>query len=166
MTRTKMKRRDFLRVTLAVGAAASLPVLRPHRASANKAAAWPAEGFDAETLTDAMKKTIGKSDVPLSPKVKLNVPKTAENGAVVPVTVEVDSPMTAADYIETLYLYVDDNPRPLASEFHFTPASGKAYVQQRLKMGGTSNIRAVAKTNKGQLMAAAQEVRVTIAGCG
>jgi sulfur-oxidizing protein SoxY len=161
-----MRRRDFLRITLAAGATAGLAAFARRRACADNAAVQPSQAFEARTLADALRQTVGKGDVPLSARVKLKAPATAENGAEVPVSVEVDSPMTADDYVKTVYLYVDKNPKPLASEFHFTPASGRAYFRLRIKMGDTSNVRAVAKTNKGLLMAAVREVRVTISGCG
>lgn len=94
----------------------------------------------------------------------------AENGGAVPVTVDVDSPITVDDvddYIETVYLFVDHNPTPLASKFQFTPENGQAYFQERIKMAKTDHVRVIARTNKGMLMASTpREVKVTIGGCG
>jgi len=170
VTKNTMQRRQFLSATLATGAvatAAGLGLLRPQLAFAGDVSGWPAKAFDAKVLNDAMMASVGKTDVAVSPKVKLTAPTIAENGGAVPVTIEVDSPMTADDYIATVYLFVDHNPTPLASQFNFTPASGQAYIQERIKMAKTDNVRVIAKTNKGVLMASApREVKVTIGGCG
>ncbi len=165
-----IERRQFLGASLATGAvatAAGLGLIKPQLAFADNVAGWPAKAFDAKSLKEAMSDSVGKTNVPVSSKVKLTAPTIAENGGAVPVTIEVDSPMTADDYIAAVYLFVDHNPTPLASQFTFTPAAGKAYIQQRIKMAKTDNVRVVAKTNKGVLMASApREVKVTIGGCG
>ncbi len=170
MTNKTIQRRHFLGTTLATGAvatAAGMGLLKPGMAFADNVPGWPEKAFDAKVLKDSMADAIGKSTVPVSAKVKLTAPTIAENGGAVPVTIEVDSPMTADDYIAAVYLFVDHNPTPLASQFNFTPASGQAYIQERIKMAKTDNVRVIAKTNKGVLMASApREVKVTIGGCG
>lgn len=170
MLKKTIHRRQFLGTTIATGAvatAAGMGLLKPQMAFANDVAGWPAKAFDAKVLKDAMTDAIGKTSVPVSAKVKLTAPTIAENGGAVPVTIEVDSPMTADDYIASVYLFVDHNPTPLASQFTFTPACGQAYIQERIKMAKTDNVRVIAKTNKGVLMASApREVKVTIGGCG
>lgn len=163
-----MKRRKFLGISVVgVAAVAGSGMLMPAIAHAANVAGWPAAAFDAKALDAAMKDSIGTTSVKVSPKVHLTAPTIAENGAAVPVTVAVDYPMTDADYIESIYLYVDHNPTPLASAFHFSADNGQAYFQARIKMAKTDMVRAVAKTNKGVLMASKpQEVKVTIGGCG
>ncbi len=167
----QMKRRKFLGISaFGVAAMASSGMLIPAIANAATAANvkdWPAAAFDAKTLDVAMKDSIDATSVKVSPKVHLTAPTIAENGAAVPVTVDVDYPMAADDYIESVYLYVDHNPTPLASAFHFTANSGHAYFQERIKMAKTDLVRAVARTNKGVMMSSKpQEVKVTIGGCG
>ena len=166
----QMQRRQFLGTGVtaaAVAAVAGTGLLRAGNAFADNVAGWPAKAFDAKVLDAAMTDSVGKTNIPVSSKVSLKAPTIAENGGAVPVTIEVDSPMTAVDYIATVWLFVDHNPTPLASQFTFTPACGKAYIQQRIKMAKTDNVRVVAKTNKGELMASApREVKVTIGGCG
>ncbi|MCE5387325.1 MAG: thiosulfate oxidation carrier protein SoxY [Acidithiobacillus sp.] len=166
----KVQRREFLGTSataVAVAAVAGSGLLRAGSAIAGDVAGWPAKAFDAKVLDQAMTDSIGKTSIPVSAKVSLKAPTIAENGGSVPVTIEVDSPMTADDYISTVWLFVDHNPTPLASQFNFTPACGKAYIQERIKMAKTDNVRVVAKTNKGELMASApKEVKVTIGGCG
>ncbi len=163
-----MKRREFInKSALGMVVVAGSSYLIPGIANAANVPGWPAAPFDAKVLDKAMEASIKTTSVTISPKVHLTAPTIAENGAAVPVTVDVDYPMDPGDYIDTIYLYIDHNPTPLASEFHFTPANGRAYFQERVKMAKTDHMRVVAKTNKGVLMASApREVKVTIGGCG
>lgn len=165
-----IQRRQFIGTSLVAGAAVTLAggaLLRSGAALADNVAGWPAKAFDAKALDQAMAASVGKNNVPVSPKVKLTAPTIAENGGAVPVTIEIDSPMTADDYVSTVWLFVDHNPTPLASQFDLTPGFGAAYFQQRIKMAKTDNVRVIAKTSKGEFMASApREVKVTIGGCG
>jgi sulfur-oxidizing protein SoxY len=99
-------------------------------------------------------------------KVKLDMPQIAENGAVVPVTISVDSPMTDADHVKAVHLLSEGNPLPEIATFHFTPACGKAVCSTRIRMARTQFIVAVAETSTGALHSGKTEVKVTIGGCG
>ena len=50
--------------------------------------------------------------------------------------------------------------------FHFSPASGVAEANTRIRLATTQNIIAVAKMNDGSFVMAAKQVKVTIGGCG
>ncbi|WP_280939926.1 thiosulfate oxidation carrier protein SoxY, partial [Methylobacterium sp. CCH7-A2] len=64
---------------------------------------------DEKAVMAEIKKLYG--DKPLGEgKIKLDVPEIAENGLVVPVNVEVESPMTEADYVKAVHIYADGNP--------------------------------------------------------
>ncbi|MFZ5660640.1 MAG: thiosulfate oxidation carrier protein SoxY [Pseudomonadota bacterium] len=160
-----LKRRTFLRGTLATGAVIAAASAGLLRAGQVLAAEWPAAAFQATKLDEAMKAALGSTEIKDGP-VQIKAPTIAENGAVVPVTVTTDSPMTADNYVSDIYIFVDNNPSPLIASFHLTPMSGKADVSTRIKMGKTSKVRAVVKTNKGEMFQAANEVKVTIGGCG
>jgi sulfur-oxidizing protein SoxY len=101
-----------------------------------------------------------------SGKVKLDLPSIAENGLVVPLNFEVESPMTEKDYVKAVHFYADGNPNPQVADFYFTPMSPKAAGQIRIRLAQTQNIVAVAEMSDGKLYTARQEVKVTIGGCG
>ena len=113
----------------------------------------------------AMKKLIGDK-TPKSGRIKIDMPQIAENGNTVPLTVEVDSPMTKDDYVKTVHVFAELNPRPDVASFHFTPRSGVAYVSTRMRMAKTQNIVAVAEMSNGDVYMVKTEVKVTIGGCG
>ncbi len=116
-------------------------------------AAFNANDADA-AITDAFGGPATESD-----QVMLKIPDIAENGAVVPVTISTD----LAD-VEAIGVVVEKNPTPLAALFELTPQSVPE-VSVRIKMGESSNVRAVVKAG-GKLYSASKEVKVTIGGCG
>lgn len=113
----------------------------------------------------AIKKLYGDKAISSS-KVKLDMPQIAENGNVVPVTLTVDSPMTADDYVKAVHLFSEGNPIPDVASFYFTPGCGKASCSMRMRMANTQFVVAVAETSKGELYTGKTEVKVTIGGCG
>ncbi len=99
-------------------------------------------------------------------KVKLDLPSIAENGLVVPLNFEVESPMSATDYVKAVHIWADGNPSPGIASFRFTPMAPKAAAQIRIRLAKTQNIVAVAEMSNGDLYTAKKEVKVTIGGCG
>lgn len=98
-------------------------------------------------------------------KIQLKVPQIAENGATVPFTVIVDSPMSETDYVKAIHVVTEGNPAPGVASYYFTPASGKAEVSSRMRLARTQNVRAVAVMSDGSVHAARQEIKVTVGGC-
>ena len=98
--------------------------------------------------------------------IKLDLPLIAENGAVVPVSVEVNAPMTPQRYVKAVYIISDKNRRPLNAKFNLTPAMGQAYVGANLRLGESTDVRAIAEMSDGTLLQAKREVKVTVGGCG
>lgn len=120
---------------------------------------------DAAMLAEAIKKMIGDKS-PQEGKIELELPQIAENGNTVPVGVTVDSPMTSDNYVKSVHLFADGNPRPEIASVHFTDMSGKAQASTRIRLARTQNIVAVAEMSDGSVYKAAKEVKVTIGGCG
>jgi sulfur-oxidizing protein SoxY len=99
-------------------------------------------------------------------RVRLDLPEIAENGNTVPMTVSVESPMTEQSYVSDVLIVSDGNPRGGVATFHFTPASGVAEANVRIRLAETQNVIAVAKMNDGSFFTASKPVKVTIGGCG
>ena len=74
--------------------------------------------------------------------------------------------MEEGNYVKKLYIFADENYHPLIATTDLTPANGKAALSLRIKMRKTSQVRAIAETNKGELYGAIKSVKVTIGGCG
>lgn len=155
-----MKRRSFLQ---AVGlAAAASAVITPSVAFGAEKPKGPNEmGLDA-----ALKAVTGGKAVTPSDKVHLKAPEIAENGAVVPITVEVDSPMTPDDYVKAIHVFATKNSNVRTADIMLTPANGIAMFATRIKLGSTQEVMVVAETSKGEFLSASQSIKVTIGGCG
>lgn len=98
-------------------------------------------------------------------RVTVKLPPIAENGYSVPISVTVDSPMTADDYVKRVAILSPRNPHPLLAQYHFTPRSGRAAVDARIRMSGTQAIQAVAEMSDGSLWSGSMETVVTLAAC-
>lgn len=99
-------------------------------------------------------------------RIAIRLPAIAENGNAVPLTVAVESPMTAADHVRTVHVFADANPFAEVASFHFTPACGRAEASTRIRLGETQDVIALAEMSDGSVYLARQEVKVTIGGCG
>lgn len=148
-------RRTVVKAIAAGGALIGASVMLPRVVMA----AWAESAFKANNQDAAMNALLGSSETAESAAVTLKAPGIAENGAVVPVTVR-----TGMDNVESISIFVENNPTPLVAEF-IIPAGTDADVSTRLRMGKTSKVTAVVKAD-GKLYSAAKEVKVTIGGCG
>ena len=99
-------------------------------------------------------------------KITLKLPEIAENGATVPITVIVDSPMTDGDHVKFVHIVSEGNPNPEVVTFNLSASMGKAEVRTRMRLGKTQNVRAVAVMSDGSIYGASKKVKVTIGGCG
>ena len=145
-TRTvPVTRRDVLRFAgMGLIAAAAVPLM-PGRAWAT-----------AEDVSAIIAQRYGGAQ-PKQGRIDLVLPEIAENGNTVPVSVRVDSPMAAGDYVKSVSLFAEGNPLPEVATFRFTP---------RMRLAGTQNVVAVAEMSDGSVYMAKKEVKVTIGGCG
>jgi sulfur-oxidizing protein SoxY len=114
---------------------------------------------------EAIKKFTG-GKTPVQGKVKLDLPEIAENGNTVPMTVTVESPMTEQSHVTDVMVVANENPRSGVVTFHFSPASGVAEANTRIRLAATQDVTAVAKMNDGSFFMASKQVKVTIGGCG
>ncbi len=117
-----------------------------------------------EAADEIAKFTGGKT--PEQGKIAIELPEIAENGNTVPLSISVDAPMTADNYVSEILVVAEGNPHPGVARFHFSPMSGKALVSTRIRLAATQNIVVVAKTSGGQFFTGQKLVKVTIGGCG
>lgn len=150
-------RRTFLKGTLAGGVlavAATAGLLKPTRVLA---AAWPSAAFEAKSVDDAVKALFGTAQAADSKAITIKAPPQAENAAVVPVDVTTTLP------VEAIAVLVAGNANPLVANANLSGADG--YFSVRLKMGKTSDVKVVVKS-QGKLYSASAPVKVTVGGCG
>ncbi|HEX6961351.1 MAG TPA: thiosulfate oxidation carrier protein SoxY [Lacipirellula sp.] len=148
-------RRRLLRSAGAFAAVIVTGLLKPALALASN---WNKDAFGQKTAQDALK-SIGAANPSPSTDLVIEAPQIAENGAVVPVEITSNIPGTTA-----IAVVIEKNPFPLAAKFDFLEGA-LPYVKVNVKMGETSDIRAIAWAG-GKQFTATREVKVTIGGCG
>ena len=136
-----------------LGVLASAGIIAPGMALAD----WNKAAFDAKSMADTLK-AMGAAPVD-SKDVQVTGPDIAENGAVVPVGVTSTLPN-----VTMVAILIEKNPNALSASFTL-PAGTEASVQTRVKMGQTSNVYALVKSD-GKFFMANKEIKVTLGGCG
>lgn len=96
--------------------------------------------------------------------ISLDVPVRAEDAAIVPISIKTRFPQTPARYIDKVYLIIDNNPSPISAIFKFTPLSGRADIETRVRIEEYTHVRAIAETNDGQLHMTTRFVKAS-GGC-
>ena len=121
------------------------------------AAEWNKAAFDSKDLGGVMSAVGGAGAA--AGDISVKAPDIAENGAVVPV--EITSNIAGT---ESITIIGEKNTQPLIAQFGLMNGA-QGYISTRIKMGATSNVRALVKAG-GKMYTAAKEVKVTIGGCG
>jgi len=92
--------------------------------------------------------------------VKLDGPDVAENGAVVPITVDAKG---VDGIVESISIISASNGKPLVAKFTLGE-DAVPYVSTRIKMGKTGDVYGVAHTASG-ILSDKKQVKVTAGGC-
>ncbi len=112
-----------------------------------------------------IEKLIGSAAVEDS-GIILTTPAIAENGNTVPISVEVKSPFTADNYVKAVHIIAEENPTPEVVTFRYGAMSGRARNSTRIRLARTGRVIAIAELSDGRVLRTANEVKVTIGGCG
>lgn len=94
----------------------------------------------------------------------LDTPVRAEDAAVVPIAMRARQPQTVSSFVAKLYLVIDNNPSPISAIFSFTPNSGRADVETRVRVDEYTFVRAIAETSDGRLLMRTRFVKAS-GGC-
>ena len=154
-------RRQFVRdvsvygslVALAKGGFLGVAYARPD--------AWNEASFEALDLASAISGITGEPvENDGDQLIRFVAPPIAENGAVVPVGVKVESEKT----IDSIAILCDKNPRPLAAYYQLHP-DAIPFIRTRIKMRETSSVVAIVHTPDGYVRSE-HLIKVTKGGCG
>src|SRR2546427_231050 len=105
-----------------------------------------------ESVEDALKRIFGARPIKDGAAViKLDLPLIAENGAVVPISVNVESPMTATSYVKHIYVVADKNRIPVVTRVTLAPEAGRAFMGANIRLGETGDVRAIVEQSVGKL---------------
>lgn len=130
------------------------------------ASVWlrPARAAPADDLQAAVLAYTGGA-VPQTGRVRLEVAPLVENGNAVPLTVSVESPMTAAEHVSRIALFNERNPERDIARFRLGPRAGSAVVSTRIRLATSQQLVAVAQLNDGSWWTQRVDVIVTLAAC-
>ena len=98
-------------------------------------------------------------------KVRLDIPELVDNGNVVPLTVTVDSAMTAGGHVRAIAVFNEKNPQREVAKFTLGPRAGKASVSTRIRLATSQQLVAVAQLSDGSFWSHTVNVIVTLAAC-
>ena len=98
-------------------------------------------------------------------RVKIDIPRLADNGNSVPLTITVDSPMSDSDRVVAIHVFSERNPRPKIAGIALGPDVARAELATRIRLAGTQHIVAVAQMADGSMWGASAEVIVTQSAC-
>jgi sulfur-oxidizing protein SoxY len=87
------------------------------------------------------------------------LPTNAENGAVVPITIQ-----SQLDNIDSVYIWAEKNPTPLVAEFELAKDVA-IHITARIKLAENSHVIVIARQGQ-QLLRNLQWVNVMQGGCG
>jgi sulfur-oxidizing protein SoxY len=146
-------RRQFVLLALGALAGGAEAQLAPNIAALRRAA-----------LEEAMRRVTGDAPVRQG-RVKLDLPPLIENGNSVPLTVSVDSPMTAADHVRAIHVFTEKNPQPNVISAFLGPRAGRARISTRARIADTGVVTAVAQMRDGSFWSDRVQVVVTLSAC-
>ena len=120
-------------------------------------AAIDRKAFETKSLDEALAALGGKVSEESS-LITLTAPDVAENGALVPVTVE-----TALNDVEQISILADKNPTMLVAHFELSEGMD-AYLTTRIRMAQTSTLIVLLKAG-GKFYRVSKQVTVNQGGC-
>ena len=135
-----------------VAAAAVLPLL-PALARA-----------EDEPVVAAFKAYAGNRPV-RSGRLKMDVPRIADNGNTVPVKIVMAGPFAPGAEVRTVHLFSEKNPVAQMAVFHFPLAVPRIEIESRVRLAGSQRLAAVATLADGSLHAAMADIVVTVSAC-
>jgi len=147
-------RREFLVATAAALVPAAVEAQIDPNQAANRKAAFQA----------ALRKIVGDSQLRRG-RVKLQLPPLIDNGNSVPLSVAVESPMTATDHVVAIHVLTEKNPLPDVVSVHLGPRAGRARLSTRVRLADTQSVLAIAQLSDGSFWSDSAEVVVTLSAC-
>ena len=96
--------------------------------------------------------------------IELDTPARAADAAVVPIAFRTRFVQSAGTYIKEVHLVIDRNLSPMGATFTFTPESGRAEIETRVRSEEYTHVRAIAEMNDGRLFMHTRFVKAS-GGC-
>lgn len=150
-------RREFIKKSVVLGGFAASELLGSQQANAE----WfsePAPTPTTNVLEETLKRLIKDKTITETDKIDIQMPKIAESGLNVPITIT-----SSLKNVVSIAILVDEKPAHLIAKFELSPAL-EAFVSTRLKIPTTSDILVIVETTE-KYYSAREKVNVVIGGC-
>ena len=121
-------------------------------------------GATPASMRAAIRNVLGDVEIGKG-KVSLDIAPLVENGNAVPMTVAVESPMTATNYVKAIHVFNEKNPQPNIISIHLGPRAGKASISTRIRLADSQRVVAIAQMSDGSVWSDEVNVIVTLAAC-
>lgn len=149
-------RREFIKKSVALGGFVASELLGSQQANAE----WFSESVpDTNMLEETLKRLIKDKTITETDKIDIQLPKIAENGSSVPITIT-----SSLKNIQSLAILIDKNPAHLIAKFELSPPL-EAFVSARIKIVESSDIIVIVETSD-KFYSAKEKVNIIIGGCG
>lgn len=126
-------------------------------------AAAPLAAAETATWTELAGDLFGDRPMRADGLVSLDAPYRAEDAALVPMTIRLESPEDGRR-IERVTLVIDENPAPVAATFTLGPEAGVTEIETRVRVNAYTEVHAVAELSDGSLHVAEEFVKAS-GGC-
>ena len=124
----------------------------------------PVDASDSDDDVAIVRQLTGKTPLE-SDRVHLVMPRTFPNGYTVPLSLEIDSPMTEADHVRQVRVFAPRNPLIEVARFYFVPRRSEPRVSTRIRLAEPQYVLAVAEMNDGTLLMSKTWVEAATNGC-
>jgi len=148
-------RRQLIKSTAACLALIKIGLLFPSKVVAK----WPILAFSAANPEETLNELFGDRAITETDKIKIEMPPGAENGAIVPITINVD-----LENIQSISLIAEKNPVALLGQFSFNGKGCGKYLKTRIKLAKSSHVIVVVDTG-GALCSSKKYIEVLKGGC-
>jgi sulfur-oxidizing protein SoxY len=122
------------------------------------------DASESDDYVAIVRQLIGKSPAE-SDRVHLAMPRSFPSGYTVPLSLEIDSPMTEVDHVQHVRIFAPHNPIIEVARFNFVPRRSEPRVSTRIRLAEPQYVLAVAQMNDGALLMSKTWVEVATNGC-
>jgi sulfur-oxidizing protein SoxY len=126
--------------------------------------ASPQSARVSDDTLELITRLTGKSPTE-SERLHLAMPRVFPNGYTVPMTLEIDSAMTATDHVKQVRVLAPSNPLIEVATFYFVPQRSEPRVSTRIRLAEPQYVLALAEMNDGTLLMTKAWVEVATNGC-
>jgi sulfur-oxidizing protein SoxY len=119
---------------------------------------------DPDDAVALIKRLTGKTPSE-SDRFRLAMPRTFPNGYTVPLSFEIDSPMTESDHVRYVRVVAPRNPIIEVATFHFVPKRSQPRLATRIRLAEPQFVLAFAELSDGTLLMTKTWVEVATNGC-